>query len=117
MHIDSKQLIKERKIEVALDGVAVGVSELSVFVNSYVKPGSPHSEQRLEALRTLIEFDIGIAIAERRTELQGLKEGALKRVKEGVAVMNSGELDNLQKHIAVIFRNALAEILNDGATG
>ena len=109
MSTDGKQLVKERKIEEALDGATSGMSELAVFVSGYARSRSPHAEQRLEALRTLIDLDIGIVIAERRAELQGLKEGALSKIKEGIAVMNDVELENLQKHIALMFENALAE--------
>jgi|GEM_PF-5541134 len=116
MRIDSGRLIKERQVEEALDGASSGVSALAVFVNRYVKLGTPHAEQRLEALRTLIELDVGMVIAERRAELQGLKEGALKRIKEGVAVMNPEELTNLERHMAAIFRDALAEIPDDGGS-
>jgi hypothetical protein len=112
MSIDAKQPVNEREAEEVLDGATSGVSELAVFVNRFVKPGSPCAEQRLEALKTLIEIDVGIAIVDRRTELHDLKEGVLKRIKEGVVVMNFVELDNLQRHIAEIFGNALAKILD-----
>lgn len=101
---------EEARVERALDDAHAGMSALAVFIDRCVRSRNSSAEQGLEGLKALVERDVGIAIAERRAELDGVLGKALRDIKAGIAVMDSNELDGVERHLATIFKVALQNV-------